>query len=96
MFHRVSKVRDIITEMKITKILLLSGAILVLSISILPFSAASSPQQDLCSINVSLQPPTLYYPSLPSSGAGFGEVVSITYSPDLVNSSFQLQVLQRK
>jgi len=73
------------------KFVLLLGAIMFVSLSFLPFSSATSQQQNTCSITISLQPPTLDYPSLPSSGTGFAEVVGVSYSPDLVNSSFQLQ-----
>jgi hypothetical protein len=78
--------------MTLKKSLILSAyaVLLILSFCSLPSSAVSQ-QQNPCSISITLQPPTLYYPSLPSTGAGIAEVVSVTYSQDLVNSSFQLQ-----
>ncbi len=62
--------------------LLLLGAMLLLSLSFLPLSSAVSSQQNTCSISISLQPPTLDYPSLPSSGTVFAEVVSVSVLPE--------------
>ncbi len=74
------------------KLLLLFGALLLLFSLFLPASSATSQeQQSSCTISISRQPPTVYYPSLPSTGNGVAVVVGVSYSPDLVNSTFQLQ-----
>jgi hypothetical protein len=88
---KVSLVRDHAPKMTFLKLALLLGMMLVLSVTLIPSSSADTQQLGKCSISISLQPLTLYYPTLPASGRGFAEVVSVSYSSDLMNSSFQLQ-----